>query len=113
MVVFHADQHLHGDGVLDSSLPELSCHCQVMDNLVTSLSKYTLLLHPGGAKPAVEFGNSEKARMACQASFQLANRCAAPHWRSTQTLAPVRPVLQYMPRWKQSGRQQYQKLVDM
>ena len=66
-------------GVLDSTPRESSCHCQVMDNLVTSLSKYTLLLHPGGAKPAVEFGNSEKARMACQASFQLANRCAAPH----------------------------------
>lgn len=45
-----------------------------MDNLVTSLSKYTLLLAPGSGKPAVEFGNSEKARRACETSFQLANR---------------------------------------
>ena len=49
---------------------------QVMDNLVSSLSKFTVLLDPANPKAAVEFGNSEKARMACDAAFQLANRCA-------------------------------------
>ena len=49
---------------------------QVMDNLVSSLSKFTVLLDPATAKAAVEFGNSEKARMACDAAFQLANRRA-------------------------------------
>ena len=53
-----------------------------MDNLVTSLSKYTVLLAPGAAKPAVEFGNSEKASIACETAFQLANRCAQRYpWR--------------------------------
>jgi len=50
-----------------------------MDNLVSSLGKFTVLLDPANAKAAVEFGNSEKARMACDAAFQLANRCAAAH----------------------------------
>ena len=46
-----------------------------MDNLLSSLSKYTVLLSPTGNKPVVDFGNSEKARLACETSFQLANRC--------------------------------------
>lgn len=49
---------------------------QVMDNLLSSLSKYTAMLSPSGNKPVVEFGNSEKGRLACETSFQLANRCA-------------------------------------
>ena len=55
------------------------CTTQVMDNLVSSLGKFTVLLDPANAKAAVEFGNSEKARMACDAAFQLANRRAACH----------------------------------
>lgn len=45
-----------------------------MDNLLSSLSKYTAMLSPSSGKPIVEFGNSEKARLACETSFQLANR---------------------------------------
>jgi len=57
----------------------MSAVAQVMDNLVSSLGKFTVLLDPANAKAAVEFGNSEKARMACDAAFQLANRRAACH----------------------------------
>ena len=60
---------------------------QVMDNLVSSLGKFTVLLDPANAKAAVEFGNSEKARMACDAAFQLANRRAA--WRPHRCRSPV------------------------
>ena len=52
-----------------------------MDNLVSSLGKFTVLLDPANAKAAVEFGNSEKARMACDAAFQLANRRACKQSR--------------------------------
>ena len=45
---------------------------------MASLGKFTVLLDPANAKAAVEFGNSEKARMACDAAFQLANRRARP-----------------------------------
>ena len=45
-----------------------------MDNLLSSLSKHTAMLSPSAGRPVVEFGNSEKARMACHTSFQIANR---------------------------------------
>ena len=48
--------------------------CQVMDNLVASLSRYTQLLNPAAAKPAIAFGESEKARLAAEAVFTIATR---------------------------------------
>lgn len=51
------------------------CH-QVMDNLVASLNRYTQLLNPAAAKPAIAFGESDKARLAAEAVFTIANQCA-------------------------------------
>ena len=47
-----------------------------MDNLVASLSRYTQLLNPTAAKPAIAFGESAKARLAAEAVFTIANQCA-------------------------------------
>jgi hypothetical protein len=50
---------------------------QVMDNLVASLSRYTQLLNPAFAKPAIAFGESDKARLAAEAVFNIANQCVS------------------------------------
>lgn len=50
----------------------------VMDSLVVSLSKFTAALDPSTPRPALAFGENEKARMATQALFTLANRCLIP-----------------------------------
>lgn len=47
---------------------------EVMDSLIVSLSKFTSILDPSVAKPTLAFGENEKARMATQAMFTLANR---------------------------------------
>ena len=47
---------------------------EVMDSLVVSLSKFTASLDPAAPKPALAFGENEKARMATQTLFTLANR---------------------------------------
>lgn len=47
---------------------------EVMDSLVVSLSKFTAILDPGASKPALAFGENEKARMATQTMFTIANR---------------------------------------
>lgn len=39
-----------------------------------SLTKYTLLLNPASPKAAVAFGSNEKAKLATEAIFELANR---------------------------------------
>ena len=53
-------------------------NAQVMDNLVGSLSRYTQLLNPAApVKAVVSFGESEKARKAVKAVFDVAKRCAA------------------------------------
>ena len=47
-----------------------------MDSIVTSLAKFAVVLHPG-PKGAAAFGESPKARLAVEAMFAIANRCAA------------------------------------
>ena len=47
---------------------------QVMDSLVVSLSKFTSPLNPLAFKPVVTFGENEKARIATEAVFTVANR---------------------------------------
>ena len=51
-------------------------HFQVMDSLVVSLSKFTFPLNPLAFKPVVTFGENEKARVATEAVFTVANRYA-------------------------------------
>ena len=51
---------------------------QVMDALVVSLAKWTVLLDPQAQKPSVAFGDNAKACLATEAVFALANRCARP-----------------------------------
>ena len=48
---------------------------QVMDALVVSLAKWTVLLDPHAPKPSVAFGDNHKARLATESIFLLANRC--------------------------------------
>ena len=45
-----------------------------MDSLVVSLSKFTSPLNPLAFKPVVTFGENEKARIATEAVFTVANR---------------------------------------
>ncbi len=47
-----------------------------MDSLVVSLSKFTFPLNPLAFKPVVTFGENEKARVATEAVFTVANRYA-------------------------------------
>ncbi|KAL0041048.1 hypothetical protein WJX77_003321 [Trebouxia sp. C0004] len=47
---------------------------EVMDSLVVSLSKFTSPLNPLAFKPVVTFGENEKARIATEAVFTVANR---------------------------------------
>ena len=47
---------------------------QVMDALVVSLAKWTVLLDPHAPKPSVAFGDNHKARLATESIFLLANR---------------------------------------
>jgi len=49
---------------------------QVMDSLVVSLSKFTSPLNPLAFKPVMTFGENEKARIATEAVFTVANRYA-------------------------------------
>jgi len=48
-----------------------------MDSLVVSLSKFTSPLNPLAFKPVVTFGENEKARIATEAVFTVANRYVA------------------------------------
>jgi hypothetical protein len=48
----------------------------VLDSLVESLTKYTLVLNPASPKAAVLFGFNAKAKLATETIFELANRCA-------------------------------------
>ena len=52
-----------------------ACRAQVMDSLVVLLCKWTQILDPTAAKPAVAFGELPKCRMAMEVVFQVANRC--------------------------------------
>ncbi|CAL8465729.1 g5265 [Coccomyxa elongata] len=47
---------------------------EVLDSLLASLTKYTALLNPLSPKASVLFGLYDKARMATEAVFELANR---------------------------------------
>ena len=44
---------------------------------MASLSRYTQLLNPAFAKPAIAFGESDKARLAAEAVFNIANQCVS------------------------------------
>lgn len=56
----------------------LLCMClmmwQVLDSLMVTLSKYTVLLNPASPKACIAFGLNAKARMATETMFELANR---------------------------------------
>ena len=62
--------------VLKFCCPSGAWHFQVMDSLVVSLSKFTSPLNPLAFKPVVTFGENEKARIATEAVFTVANRYA-------------------------------------
>ncbi|GAB4821173.1 hypothetical protein N2152v2_008219 [Parachlorella kessleri] len=47
---------------------------EVVDSIVVSLSKFATVLHPGAPKSVVAFGESEKARLAVETMFTIANR---------------------------------------
>ena len=47
----------------------------VMDNMIASLSRFAAILDPANPKPALTFGENEKARRATQTMFIIANRC--------------------------------------
>ncbi len=51
---------------------------QVLDSLLASLTKYTALLNPLSPKASVLFGLNDKARMATETIFELANRWVMP-----------------------------------
>lgn len=51
---------------------------QVLDSLLASLTKYTALLNPLSPKASVLFGLNDKARMATETIFELANRWVLP-----------------------------------
>lgn len=54
------------------------CVTQVLDSLLASLTKYTALLNPLSPKASVLFGLNDKARMATETIFELANRWVLP-----------------------------------
>ena len=57
---------------------------QVMDRLVVALSKFTALLDASAAKPVLAFGENERARLAMQTLFTIANRnCPHQHLRQS------------------------------
>ncbi len=62
--------------LLNSCCSGETWHFQVMDSLVVSLSKFTSPLNPLAFKPVVTFGENEKARIATEAVFTVANRYA-------------------------------------
>ncbi|KAK9828895.1 hypothetical protein WJX72_002652 [[Myrmecia] bisecta] len=79
VVLDHADDK----GIVQQALDglklaaKIAAHHQVdevMDSLLVSLTKFTALLNPAASKPAVAFGENEKARMATETVFELANR---------------------------------------
>jgi hypothetical protein len=47
-----------------------------VDSIMVSLSKFCTVLHPGSPKSVVAFGESEKARLAVETMFTIANRCS-------------------------------------
>ncbi len=63
-------------------------HFQVMDSLVVSLSKFTFPLNPLAFKPVVTFGENEKARIATEAVFTVANRYARAFHRDIVSPSP-------------------------
>jgi hypothetical protein len=79
---------------LRTSSVDVDLTLQVMDNLVASLSRYTQLLNPAVAKPAIAFGESDKARLAAEAVFNIANQCVPACQTSTQLLSSVLVVVQ-------------------
>ena len=57
------------------SLPQLDTVVQVLDSLITSLTKHTSLLNPAVPQASVAFGADELSCMATETMFELANRC--------------------------------------
>lgn len=57
------------------SLPEFDTVVQVLDSLITSLTKHTSLLNPAVPQASVAFGADELSCMATETMFELANRC--------------------------------------
>lgn len=47
---------------------------EVVDSIVVSLSKFSSVLHFGTPKVTVVFGENEKARLALETMFTIANR---------------------------------------
>lgn len=58
-------------------LPKQLLHSspQVIDSMVTSLAKFTMVLHPSAPKPLVAFGEDPKAQAALETMFAIANMC--------------------------------------
>ena len=52
---------------------------QVLDSLITSLTKHTLILNPAVPQASIAFGADEISCMATETMFELANRCATAH----------------------------------
>lgn len=48
----------------------------VVDQVVRSLSKFSAVLQSGSQKSVAAFGESEKARLALETMFAVANRCS-------------------------------------
>ncbi len=70
----------------------------MLDSLITSLTKHTLLLSPLVPQASIAFGADEMSCMATETMFELANRCpslsrcscALPRLHSPATTAPYR-----------------------
>ena len=69
---------LHLAGATEAPKPRCRhcSHAQVVDALVVSLAKWTVLLNPDALKPSVAFGENAKARLSTEAIFLLGNRWA-------------------------------------
>ena len=52
------------------------CAAQVLDSLITSLTKHTSLLSPAIPQASIAFGADEMSCMATETMFELANRCS-------------------------------------
>ena len=86
--------HAEDEAVLEEAVDGFMCVAKVaayhnfidvMDNLVISLCKFSALLNPTALKPAVTFGNDDKARVAVVCVFSLAHRygdCIRNGWRN-------------------------------
>ena len=78
------------------------CAAQVLDSLITSLTKHTSLLSPAVPQASIAFGADEMSCMATETMFELANRCSslllcspALPWLRLLLIWPLQPPIRH------------------